>query len=517
MEKKILLVKTITLLYLSTLVKDNNYDIHSIVKKVLDAVKPPERSIAVELTYDVETQLRNLIVYMMVTTESSKFNEEDLKQRFQLICGDDENTFNALCSCLIEEGEEIDESAVNKRIADEYWGVRRILEKEMIGDVVKKWLNKMNWEPQNINYSTLINDISSDLSQFSSLIGASSDITDHKAVIAKVDFDDVQNVAKMLVLSKETMSSEGVIKTGFQGVNRMCGEPGGFRRGETLLIGALRHNYKSGFCRDIFIGTALFNVPYMKDSSKKPLNLRLSLEDEISTDIIELYRRIRQTVDLTFDRVSDIDPVEASQYIQEKLSHNGYHNVILAIDPTDFSIENIMALVEQYESKGYEIHHLNIDYLAMLVKNNNKSNTDMTSNYIQNLFTKLRNFCRRKSIFLSTPHQLGVDAKNLLKEGVSDFVKKVVGKSFYDNCKRIDQEVDMEITIHKEVINGVSYLSMARGKHRGVNTTPLVDQYCVYQFDPDLGLPYDYYGEDQSRRKLGGDTIAEGGDGPLWD
>jgi hypothetical protein len=56
---------------------------------------------------------------------------------------------------------------------------------------------------------------------------------------------------------------------------------GGFRPGETAVIGALQHKYKTGFTLSIFAQIALFNEPKTEDKTKKPLLLRISFEDEL--------------------------------------------------------------------------------------------------------------------------------------------------------------------------------------------------------------------------------------------
>lgn len=515
MDIKLLMVKTITVIYLSTKVKEVNQDIHKIVSNVLVAVKPPERAIREELTYDTANQLRQCTIRMLDESKASAFNEDELSQRFKVITGNDTAIYEGLNSMLLRE-DDFDQDRVRARIDAEIWNIKRILDQEEVAKVAKEWSMKLAWNPENVNWNTLIGDVTKDFEQFQSLSGTTKSLQDHPAIMSIINLSDVSSVEDMLVRAKEEWSPDGVLKCGFQGINRMCGEPGGFRRGETLLIGALRHNYKTGLSRDLFITIPLCNIPHMNDPTKKPLNLRFSFEDSAKDDIIQIYKRLKGTLDKTYVETKNIDSREAAAYVYEKLSVNGYHNEVLEIDPGLFSLEDIVNTIEDYERRGYEIHHLNIDYLAMLTKNG-KDGGDSLTNVIQTLFTQLRNVCRRKNIFLSTPHQLGTDAKALQKEGVADFVRKVVGKSFYDACKRIDQEVDMEITINKELSNGKYYIAMARGKHRGVNDTPIVEQYTVYEFNPELGLPYDFWDADQSMRKIGGDTMENGGGAPLWD
>ena len=514
MDTKLLLVKVTTLLYLSARVKDVSDDITSLINESLRLTRPPENSVRAEATYDTTNLLRSCILEMLKQLRQGELDNDDLTQRFRLVSGGDEALFEALNTMLLDE---VEEDVVRRRIDIEFWNIKRLIEQDEIAKVAKDWSFKLAWNPESINWDTFLEDVKESYSKFKSLTTNGSDIREHQAVMAVVDFEDTSMVERQLLTAKEELSSAGVLKCGYKGLNRMCGEIGGFRRGETLLISALRHNYKSGLSKDLFITIPLCNKPYMIDPTKKPLNLRISFEDSTNVDLKDVYTRLRQTIDKTYERTKDVDTHFAAQYIKEKLSVNGYHNIIMTVDPTSFTLESILQVIEKYEKMGYEIHHLNIDYLAMITKNSNR-HTDMVSQVIQNLFTKMGNVCRRKKIFFSTPHQLGPGAKDLLAQGISDFVKHVAGKSFYDGCKRIDQEVDMEITTHKEKCDGTWYQTFQRGKHRGVNNTPDEDQYCAYKFDRELGLPYDYFlEEDLSYRRLGGDTMVDGGGAPLWD
>lgn len=515
MDSKLLLVKSTTLLYLASVIDEVDNDVMNIVNEALKITRPPENSVRAEITYDTTNQLRNCLLEMIGLLRNGKFSNEDLTQRFRLVASNDDGLYDALTSMLVED--DIEATIIKERVANEYWGIRRLIQQDGIAKVAKDWSFKIAWNPEDINWDTFLDDVYNSYSKFDSLTSTNNDIRNHKAITSVVDFSDEKHVEKQLLIAKEELSDAGVLKCGYKGINRMMGEVGGFRRGEVLLIGALRHSYKSGLSKDLFITIPLCNKPYMLDETKKPLNMRISFEDSINVDLKDIYTRLRQNIDKTYDSVKEFDAHFAAGYIKEKLGVNGYHNVIVTADPTDFNLDFILQVIEKYEKLGYEIHHLNIDYLAMITKNSNRQ-SEMNSQVIQNLFTKIGNICRRKKIFLSTPHQLGVAAKEIHAQGITDFVKHVTGKSFYDGCKRIDQEVDTEITIHKEKCNGQWYLTCQRGKHRGVNNTPDEDQYCAYLFDKQLGLPYDFLlDEDLSYRKIGGDTMSDGGGGPLWE
>ena len=122
---------------------------------------------------------------------------------------------------------------------------------------------------------------------------------------------------------------------------------------------------------------------------------------------------------------------------------------------------------------------------------------------------------KKKGITFITPHQLSSDAKSLIRQGVDNFAQEVAGKGYWDGCRRIDQEVDLEIIIHIEKRNGESYLTVQRGKHRKVSLTKEKDLYRVFKFSPIGGIRDDIHGKDLSYLTLNAAT-KNGSDGDWW-
>ena len=81
----------------------------------------------------------------------------------------------------------------------------------------------------------------------------------------------------------------------------------------------------------------------------------------------------------------------------------------------------------------------------------------------------------------------------------------------------MDNEVDIEIFIHIEKLNGRAYQTMQRGKHRGVNDTPDKDKYLVLPF-PEDGRPIldDLNGADISCARVGAGPIGSAEEVPFW-
>ena len=123
----------------------------------------------------------------------------------------------------------------------------------------------------------------------------------------------------------------------------------------------------------------------------------------------------------------------------------------------------------------------------------------------------------KRKITLITPHQLSSDAKRLIRDGRTDFVREINGKGYYAGSTQIDQEVDLEMYIHIERVNGTSFLTVQRGKHRKIAQTPIEHQYCVLPFEDVGGIRDDLGKADTTRKKIGGGPIGSGQETPFWD
>lgn len=109
------------------------------------------------------------------------------------------------------------------------------------------------------------------------------------------------------------------------------------------------------------------------------------------------------------------------------------------------------------------------------------------------------------------------EALQLTRDNVDDFVKNVANRGYYDGCKRLGQEPDLEIMIHKVEVNGESFLTVARGKHRDVNLTSAKDQYFVLPFKQVGTIPWDIDKDYEITCAVpGGGAIGSEDEKPWW-
>lgn len=509
MDSKLLLVKIITLLFLeSQLSKKANASSRVIATAALSFVKAPDAAVLTDFSRDSLGRLLEIANWMINTPATESFDKTDLMQRVRMATETEDYTYDALASNIQMEQTDEDMKASIKA-AREF--INTFINRATINSIVKDAYYQVQFKPENVDWNHYVKDLLSRLDPFKN-----SQETTKNSLVECVDLSNLESLQDAFKVAVESISPEGIIKFGWQGFNRMFGEYGGARRGEMIVVGALQHNFKSGTSLEMLKSAALYNRPFMHDPTKRPMLLRISFENSAMTDLIHLYRSlVEPEIGMKIDQAS-INPIEAAVYVNEKLSKNGYTVKIDHYDPSEFTIFDLFDVIEKYENDGYEIHMLNIDYLAMMSTKGCKQGA--TGQDIRDLFRRTRNMIESKKILCVTPHQLSTDAKKLTRQGVEDFVKEIANKGYWDSCTTIDQEVDMEIYQHKVEINGEAYLTFQRGKHRKPGVTPAADLYTVYKFSAERGfIDDDVLGPDQSRRRVAAATNSEGGQTAWFD
>lgn len=498
MEPKLLLVKAITLLYRESQLDASADGSAELVRQVVESIKIPEGMIEGDPTRDIIIGLRQTAMWMASNPPNYDYDKNILLQRIRVNTGYDTGLYEAFESGLyeIETDEEI------KKVCLDYRDVlRSYLDRSNVKDIVKKASHQVMFNEESINWRNYVQDLIASLEQYAS----ASVIQGSSADMDSISFDDAGEMASMFQRAAEEVSNEGTIKFGWQGLNRMTGEHNGGRRGEFWVVQALQHNFKTGCTLDMFKQAALYNKPHMRDPTKKPLLIHISLENNLPDNLIWLYVNLMenetgQPCDINNLGISRED---MARYVMDRMSVNGYYIKMYRKNPSDFSFHDFFDMINDLESKGFEVHMVVMDYLNMMTKKGCVQ-SGPSGDDIRDLFRRVRNFTTPRGILFITPHQLSSDAKALVRQGVDNFVQEVAGKGYYDGCKRIDQEVDFELVIHIEKMGNKSYLTMQRGKHRKVKPTPQDCLYTVYKFEDVGTIPDDINAEDRSMKKVGG-------------
>lgn len=509
MDNKLLLVNAITLLFRESQQLGHTENSAMLVRQVIDEVKAPEVSMGVGLhARDVEAvmALRDTALFMANSPLNHQFEPNEILQRIKVNTGDNDALYEALFDGISPE---LSEGALKRTCINIQRQLRTYFREKGISEVIGKAFGKIKYNKSKIpSMQEFVAEVLGELSAYQT----DATMTD-PAVVDEVDFGNMDDVAAVFKTAKEADNDEWTMRTGFQGLNRAL--DGGFRRGETWVMPALQHNFKTGMSLTVFRQLAMYNVPKMRDPNKKPLMLRISFEDSLKENFTFLYQQMyvnenRKAVDL-----AAVTEEEMAKYVMKRLTRTGYHIRMMRVNPSGWTYLDVQNKILELEAEGYEIHVCELDYLPMLPTTGCIMTT--IGSDMRDMYRRLRNFFSQKHITFLTPHQLSTDAKKLIREGHGDLVKMVNGKGYYDGCQRLDQEVDGELYQHIEVVNGKSFLTFQRGKHRKTRQTPIPDRYFVLPFHSIGDLMDDVDGIDTTLRRPGGGAIGSGQEVPFWE
>lgn len=515
MDSKLLLVKVITLLYKESILKESGNSSANIANDIVESITLPESAADFDRSRDSIVSLRTTAKSMIDAAPGTEYDKASLLQRIRVNVASDDWLYEAFVQGLTDaQPEELKAQCMTIRRE-----LRDFVDRSKVTEIMKRSAHKLMFQPESVpNLRTFIGEVSSAIEPYM-MAGQGQQVD---GFVDGMDFSDAFSVVRLMKKGQLQTSMDGILKTGFQGLNRMTGEHGGLRRGEMIVVGALQFNYKTGFTLSIFGQLAMYNTPWMIDPAKKPLLLHISLENELEQNIMAMYKHLKEqeTGQLCDTRSILLLPqdeqeawyIEAAAYVTQKLQATGYNIKMVRWNPSDTTYLSFFDYVNALEAEGYEIHGIVCDYLNMASKRGCDQGPAGTD--IRDLFRRIRNFMSARSIMFMTPHQLSPAAKQLFRGNVENLVREVANKGYYDGCSTIDQEVDMEIYIHKVIVNGRSYLTVGRGKHRKIGETPEEHKYMVLPFYPIGAIRDDIFGKDSTLKHAGGGEIGSGDEVP---
>jgi hypothetical protein len=496
MDSKLLLVKSITLLYKEGLLNDPTENSASLVREVIAGIRLPEVIMETDPGRQSVIALKTTALWMCENPPGHCYERSVLLQRIRVNTGEEEGLYMAFLSGM----EDSDSPETLKRACVEHRaGLRSYLDQLKIKEILKRASSQVMFQEETIDWATFVEEVIGSLEPY---MGGITEIS-KDGVVDEVDFSDLNRLAELMMAAQDDISSDGILRTGWQGLNDMTGEHQGFRRGECIVVPALQFNFKTGFTLNIFRQLAMYNKPYLLDPTKKPLLIHVSTENSLRDNIMLLYIQLKENELGVACDVTNITVEEAAGYVKAKMQAMGYNIYMVRWNPTDVTFHKIFDLVTYFESQGYEVHGMVFDYLNMISKKGCAVGGP-TGSDIRDLFRRVRNFMSARKILFITPHQLSTEAKMLKRQGVENFVQTVANLGYYDGCRTIDQEVDLEIYIDIVKVNGKSYLTIQRGKHRKPRVTREEDLYCVYAFEEVAAIPDDVNGISMKRKHAGG-------------
>lgn len=448
-----IVIKSITLLHREHLLQDNTDTSKDIILELMPLVSGTKTLQGG--SSEILDRLKELIVDLIETP--GNYDQQTLVESLTSICASDKRLLNTCVKTIstVLTPDELKRSVVS---------LRGILTNFVRSNKLKKLFSTLSYNLQmgKFNGGTAASYIDEVMTEVDSLRTKTngSDL----GVIDELSTASEDNGMEDIVDRIKTLSSDGGLQTGWKEVNNMI--RGSFRPGSMVRIDGLQHNYKSGFVQSLVCQLATCNKPYMRDESKKPMILYISFEDDAEIFIEFMYTYLYYNENKVKPDLTTITKTEIAAYIKAKLSVNGYVVRMLRVNPSEWTYKDLFNKVLILISEGYEIHGCVLDYLAKLPTTGCADGPAGTA--IKDLFNRCRNFFSAKHITLITPHQMSVDAKQLLRNGVepAELVKEVVNKGYTEMSKALDQIVDLELAIHKAKIDGKFWLTIHVGKDR---------------------------------------------------
>lgn len=507
MDDRLILVKCITLLYRESLITEKTDNSADLVRTILEEIKLPEYNLSINHDRDLLSSLKDTALYMCSNTIDYVYEKEELLQRLKVNCANDPKLYEAFDQGISRD---MDEGSLKRTILNIRKFINDVFRENEIVKIVKDASVSINFNRDKIkNIRTFVNDLCTKLEPYQ--IEASRK---DPGVVSFVDIGDEKSLMQSFKEVKQNNDDSGLILTGWQGINEML--VGGFRRHEQWCLPALQHKYKTGFTLSLFKQFAIYNdpVPLMINPNKKPCLVRISFEDDLSTNLQFLYQNIvfNDTGEMPDIKKVGID--EMARVVKEKLQMKGYAVKMLRVNSSEWTYKDLQNYILELEANGYEIHVCMVDYLPMLPTTGCEDGP--MGHALQDLYRRTRNFFSSRKILFITPHQLSSDAKQLVRDGHQDFVKLLPGRGYTRGCKSIDAEVDGLFYMHIERHSGRAYLTILKDKHRGVDVLPEEKMYVVLPFPKVGSIPDDLGKAPIHSRRVGAGAVGSGDENPFF-
>jgi hypothetical protein len=399
MNAKLLLVKCITLLYRESQLKGSHENSSALVRSIMGLVKEPQVQHGLDNERDIIAGLKTTAQTMCEQTLDHEYEPTELLQQLKVDCNTDEALYDSLVDGI---GKELNENKIKRTAVNLRRSLHDILKENQVQDIIHSASRKLMFKRGEIvNMKQYVAELVSELEPYQ----VDTEKRD-PAIVSSVNFAHIDEVIKVFKEVQKAEEGGGVLKTPWQGINRML--RGGYRRGQETVIGALQHNFKTGFSLGTFIGVALFNEPETAFPDvlpvKKPLLYRVSFEDDLELNLQYTYEvimnhdgRAGEIVVKTKDdfkvmpqEEKDEFVLRMSQFVSERLRVNGFEVIMERVNPSDWTYRHLCNRMLELEADGYEIFMCMADYLPMLPTTGcaqGPTGTDM-----QDMYRRVRNF-----------------------------------------------------------------------------------------------------------------------------
>lgn len=358
MTPRLLLLKIITLLHLESQINGENAKSTDLTSDLLTTIKIPEADAGlIDSEREIIGSLYNICRKIANCIKGEEPTKSDLLQEVRLLCSTEIDIYDSFKEGIIVD---LPDEQLKKRVGNIRKELKSYLNYEGVKKRIYEAAHTLRFKENTIeDMSTFIRELSTDLE--SSVTKTSKK---DAAILGTIDMADIKTVEKAANIVTDEQSGVGKLKFHLQDFNNMLN--GGIRRGEFMISSALPHNNKTGFSLDLFAGVAVYNEPYLFDPTKKPLLLRISLEDDVEMNFNHLYKHFWEQEHGLVATMTDKSPEEVAKYVQDKLTMNGWHVQLYKVDPSLWTLFDLFSFVRDLESDGYEIAFCQVDYLRKM-------------------------------------------------------------------------------------------------------------------------------------------------------
>ena len=456
MDPIITLVKCITLLYRESQVETVSENSADLIRTAIDKIQVNNVDVGIGTHRNSTAQLKDYVLQMCRHPANHQYELSDVLQTIRLIAGQEENIYQSLAQAIEPP---LTPPVLKRTITNLRKAIGDFFREQKIGELLKKSSRDFNFNRSAIgDISLYIRSIITELEVISS-----KTLAKDPGLIRTMDMSDEESLKDVFNDVHGSSNEELPFKTGFQELDQAL--QGGPRPGDTVVIGAIQHSYKTGMSLSLFTHIPLYNKPKTKDPSKKPLCYRVSLEDPIRNNAQFMYQLLKYEETGQHVDVKGISIEEMAKYYKKRLSINGYYVMMDEVNPSQWTYQSLINRVIELESQGYQLEVLCVDYLSKLPTTG--CTQGAIGDDVLDMLSRVRAFCSAHGILFLTPHQLSSEAKRLLQSVPSDqFLNYIKGGGFFEKTKGLDRIYDIGILVNKCEMPQGDFLHVLIDKHR---------------------------------------------------
>lgn len=382
MQPEIVLAKCITLLYRESQLDNRTENSADLVQTTVEKIYIGDNELGMANKRGILIGLRDFVLELCKLPASHQYELTELLQQVQLVTNGDVNLYNSIKDAITQELQPV---ILKRNITNLKKSISEFFREMKLKEILSKASRDFSFNRQNIrDVGEYINNLILELEVTSSKT-SSKDL----GIVKSMDFSDDNSVKLIFNDVADSNTANLPFRTGHRELNEAL--QGGPRPGDTVVVAALQHNYKTGFTLGMFADIVVENKPKCKDPTKKPLAYRITAEDPLRNNAQFLYQKFKSEETGEAIDIKNVSVDDMVSYVKKKLSVNGYQVIMDEVNPTTWTYQSIINRIIQLESMGYIIEILCIDYLSKF--STEGCNQGAIGDDVMDLLMRVRNYC----------------------------------------------------------------------------------------------------------------------------